>query len=340
MAWPPGFHPGLSTVAPLGNERRRFPTSQPQSSFGTTPQPFTDKGRKIRTRPNGTLPAAPFFARFRFFRPPQLAAPKPFRPHATALCRKERKKPKDPDRPLFFSLFRFLWPSNLPSTSAPGRLRSSVTCRAAPHRTGFQVSGVQHVGQLALVEPTECHIDHRPFQGLGCRCNGNSIDFQEDKSCSSGNPLVAVDERLSLGEVEGVSGRDIEQIATHIPEGVPCGSEGGIHKPRLPYSRLPAVFRQGTVVESIYLRQGQESWSVRRHCARRWSSSRCSVNTRSAADANSSSEASRTTWLESEGADEARFNSAVRFVTAVKTRARSAAGRRRISSMTSATLIS
>ena len=59
---------------------------------------------------------------------------------------------------------------------------------------------------------------------------------------------------MSLGEVEGIGGGDVEPIATHIPEGVPRGSEGGIHKPRLPYSRLPAVFRQGTIVKSMYLR--------------------------------------------------------------------------------------
>ncbi len=77
----PGFHPGLSPVAPLGHELRRFPTSQPKSSFGTTPQPFAEKNersRKTRTPPKHPPPQRPhFFAPFRFFRPPHLAAPNP-----------------------------------------------------------------------------------------------------------------------------------------------------------------------------------------------------------------------------------------------------------------------
>ena len=83
----------------------------------------------------------------------------------------------------------------------------------------------------------------------------------------------------------------------------------------------------------------RSAWPTHDYSANRPKSSLCSMNTRSAAQANSSSEASLALVGKSELSDSIPPNSAERSVTATMTLARSAAGNRRISSMTSATLI-
>jgi hypothetical protein len=63
VAWFPGFHPGLSTFAPLGHERRRIPSSiHPAPAFAATRRTATARGaaernpgspHPMKPRPNG-----------------------------------------------------------------------------------------------------------------------------------------------------------------------------------------------------------------------------------------------------------------------------------------------
>ncbi len=140
---PPPFFRPLSFLSAT-------PARSPQSSFGLTPPPFAEKNerrRKIRTPPKHHLPhRTHFFALFRFFRPPQLAAPKPFRPHAAALCRKERKTPKNPDptqtppspsHPFFCPLsFLSATPARSPKTLSASRRRPLPKRTKGAERSG------------------------------------------------------------------------------------------------------------------------------------------------------------------------------------------------------------
>jgi hypothetical protein len=137
---------------------RSGPRALPQISF-PTPAPSPPEAAATGRDQHAT-PPPPFFAHFRFFRPPHLAAPKPFRPDTTALCRKERKESKDPEPPKhhpphrpFFALFRFFRPPQLAAANPLSASRASpgLECGGLHDRMDQRVHPVltplQHLGR-------------------------------------------------------------------------------------------------------------------------------------------------------------------------------------------------
>jgi hypothetical protein len=62
-----------------------------------------------------------------------------------------------------------------------------------------------------LVQAALSNIDHRSIKTFGRFGNGDSVGIQEHQSGRNAGPLVTVDERLRLCQMERVSGRDFEQ---------------------------------------------------------------------------------------------------------------------------------
>lgn len=124
--------------------------------------------------------------------------------------------------------------------------------------------------------------DHGFVNNLGIMVCCHAVAFKEGESGTHCGPFVSIDERLSLGDMKSIGGRDIKQIAVSVEIDILRMENSGLQGGPIPYPRGTAKSIDCVVVDFRNLFERKESRRVH-YLANLLKSSACLMRTLSLA---------------------------------------------------------